>query len=256
MPRQRPFLIFPEATSAVRSKLGGGPIRLHRPTPGQQKQRLDQKFRSIASSIQAIQPSLNGAEPEQVIVFETCGTTITNLVKAVARIPGLEWLAEMDLDSVVPDEYFFDEGRPDASLPCRLYAVVTNQRAMDELYPCGRTGSRIHHSVRQADLARSRPCFRISGRPPLGATGPIEESQIIADWQSSLVKLADERIRFEAELWCCAQNGRNQAYATFQALVAAQGGTCLALATDFRHQLSRRLGRDARGCGAANLAPD
>ncbi len=167
-----------------------------------------------------------------MIVFETRGTTITNLVKAVARIPGLEWLAEMDLDSVAPDEYFFDEGRPDASLPCRLYAVVTNQRAMDRVLSLWKNWIKNPSQRASSGFGPFKTLFQnLSDVRRWGPQDRIEESQIIADWQSSLVERADERIRFEAELWCRAsENGRNQAYATFQALVAAQGGTCLAQA--------------------------
>ena len=44
-----------------------------------------------------------GADPEQVVVIETLTEAVDNVAKAAARIPGLEWLAERDLDDVPPE---------------------------------------------------------------------------------------------------------------------------------------------------------
>ncbi|MCK4659372.1 MAG: hypothetical protein KAV82_07610 [Phycisphaerae bacterium] len=55
------------------------------------------------------------------------------LTRAAQQVPGLEWLAELDLDDVDPDFGFGDEASPDKKLPCRLYAVMSNQQAMQQL---------------------------------------------------------------------------------------------------------------------------
>lgn len=55
------------------------------------------------------------------------------MAKAASLIPGLEWLAERDLEDVTPEFGFRDEGSPNNLGPRRLYALFTNQQAMDSL---------------------------------------------------------------------------------------------------------------------------
>src|SRR5580692_7727009 len=128
----RPFLLFPSPAAVTRARLGGGGSRVTTPTPEQQRQRLEAKFQSIATSIRAVQPTTQGLEPEQVIVLETLGDSIEKLAEAAARIPGLEWLAELDLEDESPTEGFRIEDDASKQLSHRLYALMTNQRAMDQ----------------------------------------------------------------------------------------------------------------------------
>lgn len=60
-------------------------------------------------------------------------TAIDDVSKAAARIPGLEWLAERDLDDVQPEFGFQDEKDPQKPISRRLYALFTNQQAMEQL---------------------------------------------------------------------------------------------------------------------------
>ena len=130
---QRPLLIFPRPVDDTRRRPPGGGGSIHRPSPAEQKERLDSKFRNIAESFQLIQTTVQGIEPEQVIVLETVGDAVEGLAIATAKVPGLEWLAEMDLDDVAPIGGFQDAKDPDKKLTCRLYAVMSNQRAMQRL---------------------------------------------------------------------------------------------------------------------------
>ena len=133
MPNQ-PFLVFPRPIPATRAKLGSGPgPRIRKPTPAQQKGRLEVRFQEIAAAFKDIQGMVAGVEPEQVIVLETDLKSVEGLAKAAAKIPGLEWLAERDLDEVEPEFNFQNEDKPDARLPRRLYALFSNQQAMDAL---------------------------------------------------------------------------------------------------------------------------
>jgi hypothetical protein len=229
---QRPFLIFPEPTIAARSGLGGGGIRLHRPSPLSQKQRLDQKFQSIATGIRSVQTTTQGVEPEQVIVFETRGNAIENLVKAAAKIPGLEWLAEMDLEDVTPDTEFFDEVHPDAALPCRLYAVMTNQRAMDQVISLWNTWTANPDTHARKGFGPFKDLFKhLSDVRRWGPQDRIQETQIVQDWEAGLRDRADQPERFEAELWFRRDaTNRASAYTTLQSIVASEGGSCLAQA--------------------------
>ena len=69
----------------------------------------------------------------EVIVLETIGESVEGFAKAAAQVPGLEWLAEMDLEDVEPADGFADAEKEDKKLPCRLYAVMSNQQAITRL---------------------------------------------------------------------------------------------------------------------------
>ena len=73
-----------------------------------------------------------GLLPEQVLVLETIGT-IDNFVRAVEKIPGLEWLAEYELDDIAPEHGFEDEEKADKHLKGQLFLVLTEQQALSQL---------------------------------------------------------------------------------------------------------------------------
>ena len=78
----RPFLIFPRPAVVGKQRRGGGGGKLVKPTAAQQRARLDAKFRQIAQSLQQVQTTVQGIEPEQVVVFETIGESLHDLVHA------------------------------------------------------------------------------------------------------------------------------------------------------------------------------
>jgi hypothetical protein len=130
---ERPLLIFPQPTDDNRRRPAGGGGAMIRPSAADQKARLDAKFRSIADSFQHVQATVQGIEPEQVLVLETIGETVDGLSNAAAKVPGLEWLAEFDLDDAEPVGGFRDAKDPLKKLTCRLYTVMSNQQAMSQL---------------------------------------------------------------------------------------------------------------------------
>ena len=65
-----------------------------------------------------------GVDPEQVLVIETAGT-VDDFSKAVKKIDGLEWLGEIEVENLPPDEDFFNTESPEKSLNGRLYLVLT-----------------------------------------------------------------------------------------------------------------------------------
>jgi hypothetical protein len=79
---EQPFLFFHRPTSAAKSKLGGGGGSYRKPTPDQQRQRLQARFEQIAAGLREVQPTIAGAEPEQVIVLETLASAVDNVSKA------------------------------------------------------------------------------------------------------------------------------------------------------------------------------
>ena len=52
-------------------------------------------------------------------------------IKAVRRIPGMEWMAEWEEEAIDPDENFYKETDPEGALRGRLYLVMFNREAMN-----------------------------------------------------------------------------------------------------------------------------
>jgi hypothetical protein len=127
---QLPFLFLQKPAVTTRSKLGGGGARYQKPSAADQKARLDARFASIAQAFQGLQANVAGLVPEQVIVVETLTQSVDGVAQAASLIPGLEWLAELDLDEQMPELGFANLDERGAPLPRRLYALMSNQSAM------------------------------------------------------------------------------------------------------------------------------
>lgn len=224
-----PLLFFPPPDTTTRRRLGGGGASHSKPSAAQQRQRLDARFREIAASLHSFQDSAQGLEPEQVLVLETIGDTVEGLAKAAVQIPGLEWLAEMDLDDVEPFAGFQDEEAPDKPLTCRLYAVMTNQQAMDQLvglwndwcFDPSRRARRNFGPFKKL-FENLRDVRRWNAEDRIHATGVLE-------YLNERLDDGDEQICFEVELWCRQSfEARNRAFEMLSSLVTAQGGQCIA----------------------------
>lgn len=225
---EHPLLLFPEPAQAERLRPPGGGGGIRKPSAGEQRERLDAKFQRIAESFQSIQPTPHGLEPEQVIVLETIGEQVDGLAKAAAQIPGLEWLAEMDLDEVLPEAGFESEQDPERPLPCRLYAVMTNQQAMDRLVGLWDGWCRAPAQRAQRGYGPFKRLFEnLRDLRRWGPEDRIRETKLVQYLQEQLADHAGE-IRFEVELWYRMDaQARNRAYEEVARLVAAAGGQCL-----------------------------
>ena len=103
---ERPLLIFPTHTVAdrIKKKSAFGSLKYNFPSPQKQKDKLTPRFESMLQSF--ITDSTAGIEPEYVLVLETTGR-IEDFERAIRAVSGLEWLAEIDTDEIMPDDDFF-----------------------------------------------------------------------------------------------------------------------------------------------------
>ncbi len=136
---QRPLLFFPSRESATRSKLPQGNGSYSKPTASRQHERLNSRFQSLRDALESqrliLQQSAVGVEPEQVLVFEIIGR-VDDFVNAVNKIEGFEWLGEIDIEDIVPDEDFFEirNGiRRESTLNGRLYLIMSNCTEINQL---------------------------------------------------------------------------------------------------------------------------
>ncbi len=213
----------------------------------EQRERLDARFREIAESFHKVQSSVQGLEPEQVLVLETIGDTVEGLAKACEQIPGLEWLAELDVDDVDPIAGFKNEKHPEQELTCRLYAVMTNQESINRLIGlwddwCSDPGKQAQRNFGPFKnlFINLRELRRWNAEDRIHATGVLE-------YLTERIEDGTERIRFEVELWSRqSEQSRTRAYDTLSSLVITQGGRCVSQVSRTGHFLSRRPCRNAR----------
>ena len=75
------------------------------PSAPRQAQRLTPQFQRLQEAMDnkrlTVQDNPLGLQPEQVVVLETVGQ-IQGFIKAVEKIPGLEWLGEYEIDDIAP----------------------------------------------------------------------------------------------------------------------------------------------------------
>ena len=139
---ERPLLILPApGEPAQRRKKRGGGGRFNRPGRERQAERLTPRFEQLQRTLEArrtrLQTDVQGIVPEEVVVLETIGT-IEGFIRAVEKIPGMEWLGEIEEEDIPPDDDFFalddeDERQSDRMLRGRLFMIFTNQDALHQM---------------------------------------------------------------------------------------------------------------------------
>ena len=224
----KPILIFPAAVVAARETLPqsfGPPTP--RPTQTQQKKRLATRFQSLDQRFGAIQADMGGADPEQVIVFETVGS-IGDFQKVVKKIPNMEWLGDFDVDIAEPDPGFLADGTDPVQLPGRLFVIAGNRTAYNEILRLWRAWGQAQDEKLPRGYGPLAQVFKhLQDVRPWGPKDRIVSTGIIDSWQKGLAS-NDPTIRFEAELWCRAnQAKRDAAYGRLQTIVTEAGGQCI-----------------------------
>ena len=136
-------------------------------------------------------------------MLETVGA-VEDFIHAVEKVPGMEWLAEIDETAVPPDEDFFEttkEGkrRPDKTLRGRLFMVFTNQDALRQMLSLRETwqaGGKLPRG-----LAAWRTVFdQLHDVRVWGVRDRLYETGVLDDWRER-VKRGEEIVPCEIELW-------------------------------------------------------
>jgi hypothetical protein len=102
----RPLLLLPHSTPMPRLASRKTIIsNLRRPSRKEQGDRLRSQISTMLDAYVTDSPF--GASTENILVLETIGRP-DNFRRAVAAIPDLKWLAEIDLDNIEADTLFFE----------------------------------------------------------------------------------------------------------------------------------------------------
>jgi len=225
-----PFILFPRPQRTARGVPPGGGRAFTKPTPAQQRARLQARFDQIVQSFQNLQATVAGFDPEQVIVLETLTASVENVAKAVVQIPGLEWLAERDLEEV-PPEFGFGDPATDTTIPKRLYALMSNQNGMTQLLALWNDWVANPDQRARKNFGPFKQLFiLLRDIRRWSAQDRIETTGILDSWREEVeVRIT---ILFEIEFWFRGQQAQRQrAYAEIENLVQGLGGQCLDQAT-------------------------
>ncbi len=231
---ERPLLILGQATQANRDagrQNPGRPILF--PGAGRQGARLTPRLQALQDSLHArsarLQAGAGGANVEQVVVFETVGT-VENFLKAVRRVEGLEWLAELDEPEITPDEDFHFSRAAEAAKPLAgtLYLVMENAQGMQQLLNLWHRYQADESQKFDRGLAPIKNLFKqLRDVRRWDATDRVRETGIAQNWREQ-IQLGRQAIRFEADLWFREnQAARSAAYAAFSQAVTQAGGQCI-----------------------------
>lgn len=201
----RPLLLFPSPELASKSSLPHGGGKFHKPSPTRQGERLFPVFTQLQMAFNArrveVQQTMVGIDPEQVLVIETIGS-IENFANAVKKIDGLEWMGEIEIEEILPDQDFYDEEKPEKELTGRLYLMMTNQQALTQMLSLWRQYQADTNMTFQRGLTKFRDVFLcLKDIRRWDVQDRLSETGILDAWREDLQYGDNRMISFEAELW-------------------------------------------------------
>ncbi len=152
-----------------------------------------------------------------------------DFANAVKRIEGLEWMGEIETEEIAPDADFYDKKDRAKELNGRLYLVMTNQRALDEILSLWQRYQNDENMKFDHGLTRFRDVFLcLKDIRRWGVQDRIEETGVLDVWREDLAHDGGQAIRFEVELWFRGSVGKRQeAREQVDARIAELEGTVL-----------------------------
>lgn len=228
--QQRPLLLFPQPTASEREKRTPGFSRLSIPSAQRQFERIGPKFGALQDAFNARRVQLQAVtpndEPEMVVVFETVGS-VEDFIKAVRKIPGLEWLLDADESDIQPDEDFFNENDRAKPLSGRIYLLGSNQQALSEVISLWNRYRDNPQVTLAHGLAKWKDAFKhLRDVRFWGTQDRIRPD--VRQYLQDCLDGGDTTIRFEVEAWCYSSAAKNErAKAELTQLVGVLGGRIL-----------------------------
>ena len=232
----RPLLAFDSPSVGERVKSGGRPPKVVGPGCRRQGERLSPRFKELTDAFETKRAELGEgtpieADPSLVIVLDLAGS-VEEFYKAVNKVEGLEFLAEMAGDTTDPDDDFYiqDRGkkRSKKSVEHSLYLVMSNARAVDQMVSLFDHWKKGPKAKFEWGLGKFKGVF--SQLVDLRRWGPedrVRETGLIERWQETLDIVGDSQssVRVEIELWYRNDRGQRQASEQeIRTIIADSGG--------------------------------
>jgi hypothetical protein len=227
---EQPLLLFGQPAVAPRATLtsSGGGGRIRPPGAARQQERLGGKWQALQRAMEdrsaEITDDLAGTDPELVLVMEIAGDR-PSFVRAVQRVEGFEYLAEIDEEEIDADEFHDPADASTAPLPGTLFLIASNQSALAAVLNLWQQYQRDPHASFPWGLAEWKHVFdllvdlrRWSPADRLRGTGVIEDF-------NARVAAGQDIVPAEIELWFRADaRRREQAQGSVSRLVTEAGG--------------------------------
>ena len=232
----RPLLAFDSPSVGERVKSGGRPPKVVGPGGRRQGERLSPRFKELTDAFEAKRAELGEgtpieADPSLVIVLDLAGS-VEEFYKAVNKVKGLEFLAEMAGDTTDSDDdfYILDRGqeRSKKSVEHSLYLVMSNAKAVDQMISLFDRWKKDPKAKFDRGLGKFKDVF--SQLVDLRRWGPedrVRETGLIERWQETLDIVGDSQssVRVEIELWYRNDRGQRQASEQeIRTIIADSGG--------------------------------
>ena len=228
----RPLLLLPAPTGPTpreKRRPRFGPSWY--PSRGTQAERLDRKFHRLTQALGArtvrAEIVTPGLVPEEVVVLETVDG-VENFIRAVERVPGMEWVAEIEQEDLPADDSFFATALVDGRVAPkdrdrRLFMVFTDQRALREMLSLWERWKA--NQTLDTGLAPWGHAFqRLVDVRPWDQRDRLIDTGILEDWAERL-ELQEELLPCEIELWFRSTSERRaQSRQRVAALVEDHGG--------------------------------
>lgn len=201
----RPPLLFPDPALADRAKRPPARSSIRHPSVSRQSKRLAPQFSRLTRAFEIktaeLRESPDNIAPELTLVFETIGSR-ANFMSAVKRIDGLEWLAEYSEEGVRPDSDFYDEENPDKDLPGKVFCIMSDRRALDELLSCWKRYSNDEDVEFDRGYASLKDIFvSLKEVRVWSARDRFEDTGVVDQWKEDLELRRGSPIPFEIELF-------------------------------------------------------
>jgi hypothetical protein len=202
----------PELRERISGRRGARPT-LRGPGAEKQAERLGAAIGRITDAFEAGRVTASdepAAAPEQVLVLEVAGE-LTDFVKAIERVPGLEFLVEAAQERVESGAEFAAvdrEGRAHR-YDRLLYLVFSDHAAWQELlglWQRFQQGERMPYG--KAPFAHM--FSRLETLRPWDDSDRLERTGALRAWALELAQLPDEPVQLEIELWLRAEKARQE----------------------------------------------
>lgn len=218
----RPLLAFnpPHVPEGGRVKPKGHPLpKVAGPGGKRQGERLGPKFTELvdafaAQRVEAGTDTPTEVDPSLVIVLDLAGS-VPDFHKAVDKIQGLEFLAEMLGDEVGPDDDFYmkegKKARTDKPVQHSLYLAMTNAKAVDQLISLFKRWQEDPAAEFEHGLAKFKNVFaQLVDIRRWGPEDRIRETGLLRHWRETLAVVGQSYspVRVEVELWYHRDRGR------------------------------------------------
>lgn len=202
---ERPIILFPEPQLVSRDKRKNSMPTMKKPTFRKQYNRLQPSFKVLKDTFEKkrvqIQSAPVGMNPEYALVFEVVGS-VDNFYTAVKNSEGLEWLFDKESFKIDPDEDFYYNRDRTKKLYGKIYCVMSNQEAVEQMISCWKRFNDGESDVFARGFAGLKDIFvNIKQIRTWNSEDRIQETRILDYWRESLEIDGNLEVPFEVELF-------------------------------------------------------